>query len=39
MTQYQLTLDSEAVQRLFTGDGQLGRLLEAVAGGGCWRRC
>ena len=30
MTQYQLTLDSEAVQRLFTGDGQLGRLLEAV---------
>ncbi len=30
MTQYQLTLDSETVQRLFTGDGQLGRLLEAV---------
>ena len=30
MTQYQLTLDSEAVQRLFTGDGQLGRLVEAV---------
>jgi putative transposase len=30
MTQYQLTLDSESVQRLFTGDGQLGRLLEAV---------
>ena len=29
MTQYQLTLDSEAVQRLFTGD-ELGRLLEAV---------
>jgi transposase-like protein len=30
MTQYQLTLDSDAVQRLFTGDGQLGRLVEAV---------
>ena len=30
MTQYQLTLDSETVQRLFTGDGQLGRLLEAI---------
>lgn len=30
MTQYQLTLDSETVQRLFTGDGQLGRLVEAV---------
>ncbi|SRR5579875_406950 len=30
MTQYQLTLDSASVQRLFTGDGQLGRLLEAV---------
>ena len=30
MTQYQLTLDGEAVQRLFTGDGQLGRLVEAV---------
>jgi len=30
MTQYQLTLDSESVQRLFTGDGQLGRLVEAV---------
>jgi transposase-like protein len=30
MTQYQLTLDSETVQRLFTGDGQVGRLLEAV---------
>ncbi len=30
MTQYQLTLDSESLQRLFTGDGQLGRLLEAV---------
>jgi putative transposase len=30
MTQYQLTLDSESVQRLLTGDGQLGRLLEAV---------
>lgn len=30
MTQYQLTLDSETLQRLFVGDGQLGRLLEAV---------
>ena len=30
MTQYQLTLDSESVQRLFTGEGQLGRLVEAV---------
>jgi transposase-like protein len=30
MTQYQLTLDSETVQRLFTGDGHVGRLLEAV---------
>jgi len=30
MTQYQLTLDSDAVQHLFTGDGQLGRLVEAV---------
>ncbi len=30
MTQYQLTLDSETVQRLFTSEGQLGRLLEAV---------
>jgi hypothetical protein len=30
MAQYQLTLDSEAVQRLFTVDGQTGRLLEAV---------
>ena len=30
MTQYQLTLDSETLQRLFTGDGQLGHLLEAV---------
>ena len=30
MTQYQLTLDSETVQRLFTGDGQVGRLLEAI---------
>jgi transposase-like protein len=30
MTQYQLTLDSESLQRLFTGDGQLSRLLEAV---------
>ena len=30
MTQYQLSLDSDTVQRLFTGDGQLGRLLEAI---------
>jgi transposase-like protein len=30
VTQYQLTLDSETLQRLFVGDGQLGRLLEAV---------
>ena len=30
MTQYQLTLDSESVQRLLTGDGQVGRLVEAV---------
>ena len=30
MTQYQLTLDSESLQRLFAGDGQLGRLVEAV---------
>jgi putative transposase len=30
VTQYQLTLDSETLQRLFTGDGQLGRLVEAV---------
>jgi transposase-like protein len=30
MTQYQLTLDSETLQRLFTGDGQLGRLVEAI---------
>lgn len=30
MTQYQLTLDSESVQRLFAGDGQLGRLVETV---------
>lgn len=30
MTQYQLTLDSESVQRLFTGDGQFARLVEAI---------
>lgn len=30
MTQDQLTLDSESVQRLCAGDGQLGRLVEAV---------
>ena len=30
MTQYQLTLDSDSVQRLFTGDGHLSRLVEAI---------
>jgi putative transposase len=30
MTPYQFTLDSDLLQRLFTGDGQLARLLEAV---------
>ncbi len=30
MTQYQLTLDSDTLQRLFVGDGQLGRLVETV---------
>jgi transposase-like protein len=30
VTQYQLTLDSETLQRLFVGDGQLGHLLESV---------
>jgi putative transposase len=30
VTQYQLTVGSETVQRLFSGDGQLGRLVEAV---------
>lgn len=30
MTQYQLTLDTETLQRLFVGDGQVGRLLESV---------
>lgn len=30
MTQYQLTVDTETLQRLFVGDGQLGRLLENV---------
>lgn len=30
MTQYQLTLDSETIQHLLTGEGQLGRVLEAV---------
>ena len=30
MTQYQLTLDSDQLQRLFTGDGQLARLVEAI---------
>jgi hypothetical protein len=32
MAQYQLTLGSESVQRLFTGEGQLGGLL----GVDCW---
>ena len=30
MTQYQLKLDSDILQRLLTSDGQLARLLEAV---------
>jgi transposase-like protein len=30
MTQYQLTLDTETLQRLFGGDGQVGQLLESV---------
>jgi transposase-like protein len=30
VTQYQLTLDSDTLQRLFVGDGQLGRLVETV---------
>jgi hypothetical protein len=30
MTQYQLTLDSETVQRLFGGNEQLAPLLEQV---------
>ena len=30
MTQYQLTLDSESLQRPFVGDCRLGRLVEAV---------
>jgi putative transposase len=30
MTQYQLTLDSDILQRVFSGDGQLARLVEAV---------
>jgi putative transposase len=30
MTQYQLTLDRETLQRLFASEGQVGRLVEAV---------
>lgn len=30
MTRYQVTLDPQTLQRLFSGDGQLGQLLEAV---------
>jgi transposase-like protein len=30
MTHYQVTLDPQALQRLFSGDSQLGQLLEAV---------
>jgi putative transposase len=30
MTQYQITLDAQTLQRLFSGDNQLGHLLEAV---------
>src|SRR5215831_6228165 len=30
MTQYQVTLDPQTLQRLFSGDSQLGQLLEAV---------
>ena len=30
MTQYQVTLDAQTLQRLFSGDNQLGQLLEAV---------
>src|SRR5258706_11822954 len=30
MTQYQVTLDSQTLQRLFSGESQLGQLLEAV---------
>jgi len=30
MTQYQLTLDSDTLQRLFSGDGQMARLIEQV---------
>jgi putative transposase len=30
MTQYQVTLDAQTLQRLFSGDNQLGHLLEAV---------
>ena len=30
MTQYQVTLDPQTLQRLFSGDNQLGQLLEAV---------
>lgn len=30
MTQYQVTLDAQTLQRVFSGDNQLGQLLEAV---------
>lgn len=30
MTQYQITLDPQTLQRLFSGESQLGQLLEAV---------
>src|SRR5258708_1043800 len=30
MTRYQVTLDPQTLQQLFSGDGQLGQLLEAV---------
>jgi len=30
MTHYQVTLDAQTLQRLFSGDNQLGQLLEAV---------
>jgi putative transposase len=30
MTQYQLTLDSDTLQRLFSGEGQMARLIEQV---------
>jgi transposase-like protein len=30
MTQYQVTLDSQVLQQLFSGESQLGQLVEAV---------